>query len=373
MSSSTLLVGILDSAFVVNGPSAVLAYSHAFVDAYVPWSGGADGPDGPRSSIPVEVHLGALPATGGRRVGVHASKHPYWTFDATVGLEDGVTVWPRGIAVAIRDGGQRIEVTVGPDTSAARAGESLFHALRGVALYQRRAAHGSLLHASAVVLDGRAVAFTGSAGAGKTSLLTELVRSGAAAPLSNDRIRISHTGPLTASTWPSYASYCEGTLRTVPELHTAALAWEAGDPLRTQQWGTDLAMSFQKSHKRVYPMTWFTDAVGSRFEHAAPLDLLVVSRLDPAAEERHVRRLDPDAPADRRLLLDLLADNRFDHLEPSFLPWHGLPLPTPALDDAEVLDRFTATGTPIVSLTLGPGHLRDLAHHLEEVRACATT
>ena len=58
-------------------------------------------------------------------------------------------------------------------------------------------AGGLVLHAAAVVHDGRAIAVAGRKGAGKTTMLLRLLRDANASFLSNDRVLV--TGDLVAA------------------------------------------------------------------------------------------------------------------------------------------------------------------------------
>ena len=357
---------ILDTEFVVEAEQdQVLDYARAFTtDAYEPERGGSPAS---AASAPVRVRVtrSPLPEPGPDVVPVHRTKHAYWSFDARAADGGRTTVWPRGIAVTVDAAVEEMTVAVGPDVPAAVAGESLFHAFRGVALYRRDPARGNLLHASAVVLDDAAVLFTGAVNAGKTTMLTHLVLHGGAAPLSNDRVRVTSDPAPVAQSWPSYASFAEGTILAHPELEEAALAYERGDyPLATQRWERPLAADFTKARKRVYPMTWFTDAAGVRYRSDAPLGAVFLCRLSPESGGIALREL---SPADDESVLEALAGNTFDDAEPSFLPWHGLRFPAgaPGLDG--LLARSRAAGVRFFTLDADPRRLDDVRQALKEV------
>jgi hypothetical protein len=235
-------------------------------------------------------------------------------------------------------------------------------------VYLRPAAAGNLLHASAVEVSGRAVLFVGEVSAGKTTLLTEATVAHGARPLSNDRVLVTAGDPPLALSWPSYASFCEGTLLAYPALREAAERYEEDDhPYRTQRWLRALAPSFGKEEKRAYPMRWFTDAVGTRFSPGAAFGALVAARLDPRASAWSLERLELERPGPRGAVLRLLRRNCFDTFEPSFCPWHGLPPAHGAPPLERLVERLRAARTPVLRLVLRPADLPRLGELFETI------
>ena len=320
--------------------AGMLDYIHAFMDAY------EDVPSDiqPDKHIHINVKRGDL-LTPARHsvVSVHRSKHAYWTFDAELYENHSRNViWrTKGVSVRLRDAATNVEVTVGPTVDPRYAGEALFHICRSLALYHRSGYRGNLLHASAVSINNSAVLFMGKVFAGKSTLLAESVFKHGAKPLANDRVLILAGVPPIAVSWPSYSSFCEGTLLNYPALAAAAEHYENGNyPFRTQTWSRPLARLFKPDAKRIYPMLWFSQAAGVKFVRQEELRMLVLAQVEPEPATPGIRRLDLANPADRTHLTSILDACTFDDHEPSFLPWHGLrwPAGAPALQD--LIDRL---------------------------------
>lgn len=358
---------ILDTCYLMQGADIGSDYIRSFTEAYDSSCRASRG----EHSVSVRVSIDTLENGNGKFRPVHRSKHRYWSFDAECTDDRRVTIWPRGIATRFCPEVGTLEVTVAPSTPSPVAGESIFHALRGIALYQRNPRNGSMLHASACSIDGMAVTFTGAAGAGKTTMLTELVRRGAAVPISNDRIRVTHDARPMVTSWPSYASYCEGTLLAIPELYEASLAYERDCAYATQRWGSAMKNAFDKTSKRVYPPVWLTNALGRRYVDTAQLGLIVFGNLDTRFQGADYRFLDPTDLHDRSHLRQQLAENRFDHQEPSFLPWHKLRLPRPELDNDQFLEHLVRSPARFLELRISPDALNDLPTIIQE-SICAT-
>jgi hypothetical protein len=359
--SAALFVNLLDVGLEVEADDpALLDYARSFMEAY---GEGYAPPASVARSVRVYAGRGELPSGTGPAVQVHRSKHAYWNFAGTLVDDAPRTVrWdPRGVSATVGVCAAWARLDAGVECPPAVAGESLFHLLRSLALYLRPVAAGNLLHASAVEVEGRAVLFTGDVSAGKTTLLTQATVAHGARPLANDRVLVSAGNPPLAVSWPSYSSYCEGTLLTYPALRDAAERYERGDcAYRTQRWPRPLAPAFGKDRKRVYPMRWFTDALGTRFSRGAPLGALVSARLDPNVSGWRLERLNLDRAAVRQAVVQLLHRNCFDGFEPSFCPWHGLPLAGASPPLAGLVDRMRATGIPTLRLVLRPAELHRL-------------
>ncbi|KQR11669.1 hypothetical protein [Cellulomonas sp. Leaf334] len=296
---------------------------------------------------------------------VHRSKHSYWSLSGDLLETSPRTVRFAGRGVAVTsEAADRWRVAAQPWAKPSVVGEAVFHVQRSVALYRRDSATGPLLHASGVLgRDGRAVLFTGSVSAGKTTLLTEAVVTYGAVPLTNDRAWLRIDADVTVQSWPSYASFCEGTLITYPVLRGAAERFESerDNPLRTTAHPEPLRYAFDKDTKRIYPMSWFTDATNTRFVPSATLGTLVLSRLEVARGASELRELDLTHDVDRRMLVDVLQDESFDSHEPSFLPWHGLPMPVLCWPPEKVADALRDAGVRVVVLRADPTELSVLA------------
>lgn len=353
---------------IATGEARLLDYLCAFMDAYEQEPGDIR----PDKHVCLTVRRDALNAPERHTVvGVHRSKHAYWNFDAELheNSQRLVTWRSKGIEVELRDGALDVNVTVDPAVDHVQAGEALFHICRSLALYHRAGYRGNLLHASAVAFDDACVAFTGDVSAGKTTLLTESVFRYGARPLANDRVLVTADERPVAVSWPSYSSFCEGTLLNYPPLAAAAAAYEDdGCPFRTQKWERPLAPLFDKESKRVYPMSWFSEAAGVKFVRTRPLRVLVLSRLDPACAAPEVRRINLSDAGERGRVAAALRPCTFDLKEPSFLPWHGLTLPAGAPELPNLIGRLHQAGVAVFDFHIGVGDLELLEELFEGIR-----
>lgn len=348
----------------VEAPHQLLVGVRAFLDAYdpqpYPWS--------PVRELVLRVERGELPPGGAApRTRVHRSKHEYWNFDAEVTHAGPPlhALWPsRQLYVELPASLSPVRVVFHHAVDDAFAGEGLFHLMRSLALYLRMP--GNLLHASAVVHGRGAVLFVGHTLSGKTTLLTEAVLACGARPLANDRVLLPARDPLHAVSWPSYCSFCEGTLLGHRSLTDAALAYERDDcAYRTRRWPEPLVRDFSPQRKRTYPMIWFTEATATRFVRHAPLSAIVFSRLDLSLPEASWSRLEP--AIDAAAIAGELAESSFDRAEPSFLPWHGLAWPSTAPELGDLIERASAARVRFFRLAAPPAPLPWLPTFLDEV------
>lgn len=344
---------------VESSSSMFLSYSLEFMRGY---SGKTSVASSPQVEIRVEKNL--FSDTGLLRdpieVGVHKSKHAHWAFSGEVLAEEPRTVRWQGRGTTVRRVSSSMwHVSVEPGSDPALVGESLFHLIRSIALYSRDTSAGPLVHASAV-LDrrGRAVLFSGSVLAGKTTLLTESVIGHGAVPLTNDRAWIRFGSEADVLTWPSYASFCEGTLLNHPALAKAAEEFERDtNPYRTIRNEGPLLAGFDKDTKRIYPMSWFTDATKTAYASSAPLGSVVLTRLVPGMGRSELRELDLNADTDRANVVDLFERECFDQHEPSFLPWHGMPLPRSPWTAERIVTELAAGRVDVLALEADPANL----------------
>ncbi|WP_159803271.1 hypothetical protein [Arthrobacter zhaoguopingii] len=362
-----------------------MAHVDAFMEAYAGVSGSLSAQQEPTKIIKITQvpHPGIPAAPECERRAVHRSKHPRWSFDATAhsdrpgwwfweGRDFGVRSDPPSDYVG--DDLRAVEkwsFAVLSDGDRAAAGEALFHLLRSLALVVRGVRGTRLLHASGIVRprDGNAVLFTGAVSAGKTTLMTNAVLEHGVVPLTNDRawIHLSNNdgAPPRVHTWPSYASFCEGTLLGYPQLEEAALAFEHGESLlRVSPNSQPLRPLFDKDSKRIYPMSWFTNAVDVRFAAEAELGVIALSRVDPTLDEPSLRELNPlHDQRDHDEIVAVLLSEQFDTSEPSFLQWHGLALDKDPIDVEDLVQGCARSGVRFVALSLRPSDLsvlRDL-------------
>lgn len=309
---------------------------------------------------------------------VHRSKHPRWSFDAVT--HNATPQWwhweERGFCVRrVNDDSRSISEDTEPDTwqfgikpnvEPAVVSESLFHLLRSIAIYKRSRRNSHFLHASGVVSPntGKAVLFTGSVSAGKTTLMTHAVLKANALPLTNDRAWVLCEGsnevcPQIVS-WPSYASYCEGTLLNDDRLRSGAVAFEEQNSiLRVTKNDRPLQNRFDKDAKRIYPMGWFSDIANCKYETEAPLATISISQVDPYTTRSTLRELNPaGSQADRAMILTAIETEQFDSSEPSFRDWHGMHYTSDNKSKSDLIDRCLSSGVRFVALHASP---RDLS------------
>jgi len=325
---------------------ALLDYTRSFVRVY------DDGISDNSTQCIVKILIErskCLPVLSGDKVAIHRSKHKYWTFDGIMTPDRPPKIlWEtKGLLVSI---GSPLVITISQEITCAFAGESIFHVIRSLALYKR--ASGNFIHASAVEVNQRALLFIGSVLSGKTTLFTELVLRHNAIPISNDRVLIKPDSPITVISWPSYASYCEGTLLGYPELAIAAEKYEDDNNLlRTQTWIHPLKPLYSPEFKRIYPMKWFTDVCGRKYIKASFLGAIIFSRVAPEIDYPKWRRIDFD-DSSWGAACHLIQEQCFDNNEPSFAPWHGLSLPSNAPSVSELLTRIKKEDCKIFELSV---------------------
>jgi hypothetical protein len=334
---------ILDVAFRMVGMPDDLAYADTFVGAY------ADTvtPQG----LPVAVSVERAPAlpveATPRSCWVHRSKHRYWDIRGTA-CAPGTVCWHNRPVSTRCIGGRHVVVTTSPSVSPAVTGEAAWHVCRNLALYHREPRKAKLLHASAVAFGDCGILFIGEVSAGKTTLMTQAVLTHGATPVANDRVLVTLDTPVAVTSWPSYASFTEGTLLDYEPLGRAARDYERGRfPYRTQTWGDTISRQYTKDAKRIFPMHWFTVASSHTYRRHARLGALVLSRLSPNVGTPHIARLDLSDGRTREELISLVQRESFDTHEPSFYPWHGLPLPQGAAQAAALVTAIASQDIPV--------------------------
>lgn len=189
--------------------------------------------------------------------------------------------WPMVLVFGQAPGGE-LRAFCTTDPLGARAGEMLARQILDRAL---REAGATLLHAAGVVLDGRALIFTGAAGWGKTTLATwgAAVRGGQF--LAGDR-----TAAYLADGRPAAAGlavstrYGEGTLRAL--LGTENWLDRLPLPGLNQMMGVDKTARVGKGPFKVVLNNAELGALGIRTAAAAPLAAIVLlTHPDPDAPE----------------------------------------------------------------------------------------
>lgn len=339
--------------------------THAFMGAYAPGEAAAMAAgDGLAFHV---RRVATLPASPTEKVAVHRTRHPYWDFGGLTDAARVMHVWPtRGLSIermATRSWG----IGVRHDVDARFAAEGIFHAIRSLALYHRPP--GNMLHGSAVACGDRLVAFVGPSMAGKTTLMTRMLANTGCHPFANDRFLVLPDASLQTRSWPSYASFCEGHLQGDASLAAAARRYEAEDcAYRTRRWGMQLSDRFDKAGKRTYPMRWLREVYGRPYRNAGQLAAIVLCQVSRDIERTVFRQLDLDG-ADREQALSCLRASAFDDHEPSFLPWHGLPIPRNAPELGHILDRLSAAGGKVISLAVPVNQLDDATRLLGKALA----
>lgn len=163
----------------------------------------------------------------------YAKAHTLVARDET---EDVITaVSPdEGLAYRSETGTGRLTI-VGRDTEpvATAAARLAREAMRGVLLRSG----WSVLHASAVALDGRVILTFGSKGAGKTTSAVALAARHGWELLANDRVfvRVNATGGVDVLPWPSAAALGLGLLDALGWFDVARERLEAGESLHPTQ------------------------------------------------------------------------------------------------------------------------------------------
>jgi hypothetical protein len=349
---------ILDLAFRVTGLESEAAAS---IDAFMAQYTDVEPFGGPRPEFLVQVRRGDLPACeNGVRIPVHRHKREaYWCFDGVaLGGERRAVVWPtKGAAVALSVENAEAELLLDFAVPEPVAGELAFHLCRGLSLYLRRPERGALVHAAAVEVGGRVVAFCGNAFAGKTTLLIESVLQHGARPLANDRTLLTYASPARAVSWPSYFTCTEGTILRYPELTAAAEAYEREQAPPAVRWPRPLEPVFDGERKRMYPMQWFTTATRRPYVSAGELGALVFSRIEPSVPAATLRELDAGDADAARVIRGHLASVVFNGAESSFLPWHRLAAPHDEHAVDRLLEVLAASDCRVLRLELPPDRL----------------
>jgi hypothetical protein len=222
---------------------------------------------------------------------------------------------------------------------------------------QRRGA--VVLHASSVVVDGKAVLFVGNKGAGKTSSLIRALEHFDAALLANDNVcMVQMDDGFRARAWPAFLKVEVGTAAS-----TRALA--ATVPPLVRPWLSDDSALWDIYEKVALYPSEVAARIGSRIQVEAPLGALVLPRFDP-----------DHAPGLRSASADELGD---EYLQGVFNPNHpgwlgGSSGDLDAMRDAMRLalsslrEWIAERGIPIYSLNWAPA-LADLLGRVPLLRA----
>lgn len=324
----------------------------SYFDAFASDYADATATTPPRASWPIRITLGEPPPRHGGDpdgpIDFHRSaNYRHWNLTGH-GRPGRLTLPAYGLDLAFdADRGLAISSS---DPPSARAPELVFHAARGLALAVGSGGKSLMLHASAVVLGGRAVLFAGTKGAGKSTLFIEALTAFGATPLANDRVTLRLDDGAVAESWPSYASYCEGTIADYPVLRAAFLGYERSSfSAGLTRWGDAFARDYTQTHKRIVPPRFLVESLGRRYAFAAPVGALVMARAEvTSGEPFRVRRERTTAQlSDGELAAIVFGDDDAD-----FPRWHGLPARRGGMAPRAALLR--AAALPVIDLQFNP-------------------
>ncbi|KWX80169.1 hypothetical protein AMQ84_04635 [Paenibacillus riograndensis] len=363
-------VNILDSKFEVTTDfEEALQYVNYFMESYEV----KIDDNFINSKISITLNEGVVPETlNGTEVKVHTTKHDYWNFFGEYEIVDNIrrVLWPtKKIMVLLDECANNIEIRYKSKDSPNLIGEVLFHIMRSLALYKRENKGTNFLHASSVVLEGKGIAFTGAASAGKTTLFLESIFQLHAIPLSNDRIYIKNNSKeAIAYSWPSYASFCEGTLLNYSTLAAGALDYQKNErnKYRTLNWESPLVSSFDKGNKRIYPMLWLSECIEKKYLNSNKLDYIFLSKLDPQCTEDIVEVLSYEK--DYPYILDQVQSQLFDNNEPSFEQWHGISFNNNANTPEQFISNLKSNDCKFIKLHINPTRLYVLTDYLNTIK-----
>ncbi|MCI2422141.1 hypothetical protein MOQ72_32395 [Saccharopolyspora sp. K220] len=147
--------------------------------------------------------------------------------------------------------------------------------------------HGGIVfHAAGADLGGHGVMICGPRSAGKTTVLTCLLRSTRGALLSNDRLILDRHGRLVAVPLP--VPIARGTLDAVPELANAVPGLS-----RPQRTISELPRTFGATEKAEFSAREYATALGASLAPGSWLRTILVPRLSDSAEPPRIRALPP--------------------------------------------------------------------------------
>lgn len=338
---------ILDSAFVLDGTGCESRFFERMDSMY----------EGARAAASSTVHIHVHAATATELIEAVTDWHrwghfhrslnyAHWNLEGPV-EPTGIFLPAQGMLFRYRASEARLDVYAEPGR-ARRADELVFHAARNLALWRRGVRLTSMLHASAVMVKDAAWLFLGNKGAGKSTLFIDSVLRHGATPLANDRVLLDLNDGRTVWSWPSYLSYCEGTILDYPELRDVFDAALDGTPSPDARL---YRRSYTQSHKRIVPPFHFHEVLGRRYARSAPIAGVVCARL----EAGHAAGL--TLLAKRRtssLAASELADAVFGASDLDFPAWHGTRAPAGAEPLSGALAWLRDADVPLLEVVLDP-------------------
>ncbi|WP_039739276.1 phosphoenolpyruvate carboxykinase (ATP) [Saccharomonospora halophila] len=213
---------------------------------------------------------------------------------------------------------------------------------------------GVVFHSAGVDIDGHGVMIVGPRSAGKTTLLTCLIRATRGTLLSNDRLILDHQRRLVAVPLP--VPVARGTVEAVPELADAVPGLS-----RPQRPVDTLPTTFGTTQKVEFSAREYATALGTSLAPGSWLRTIIVPRLTDTAEPATIRTL---PPAEARRVLSASCFTPRDEFWRQ--PWL-VPRATPdaALrHHAEPLVRNVADTVPCVEIRFG---IRNPLSQLEQL------
>lgn len=146
---------------------------------------------------------------------------------------------------------------------------------------------GAVFHAAGADLDGHGVMICGPRSAGKTTLLTCLLRATGGDLLSNDRLILDQHRRLVSVPLP--VPVAKGTIDAVPELHKTVPALS-----RPQRTISELPTTFGTTAKAEFSAREYATALGASLAAGSWLRTVIVPRLTDSIEPARVRPLPPE-------------------------------------------------------------------------------
>lgn len=339
---------LLGRNFKVTAPKGWTRYIDRFVASY---DTVIEPPRGDEVSVVVRPSSRQNWCQTGAKVAFHrSSNYAHWNIDGYA-TESGICMNEH--EVEVRVGAQSIEVEFGQSVSA-RAPEILFHVVRNYCLYNKKSSEIAMFHASAVSRDGGAILFAGGKGAGKSTQFIEAVTAGGYEPLANDRVVVEENGSqLSVTSWPSYLSYCEGTILDYPVLKDAFDCYE-GDEHNwwARKWGPEYSRSYNQDKKRIIPQDYLTKALGRPYKLESHLKAIVISEMDTEYSSGFsVRRGDFEDPG---TLEQLIEEIMFSGEDADIPCWHGVSRNTRDESVATIVERMRLAGVRIYRTRMNP-------------------
>ncbi|EJF91078.1 hypothetical protein [Bartonella tamiae] len=165
------------------------------------------------------------------------------------------------------------------EKSTIRGAELLFHAARNIALYLRSEPFGIAVHASAVNSPNGAILFAGNKGSGKSTQFLEALDVAGVLPFANDRVFFSSKNHIYS--WPSYLSYCEGTITDYPKVKMAFNTYEnCNNENGLKKWGVDYDHSYVQNKKRIIPQDYLTNIYNFKYSISSKLKAIIFSNFN---------------------------------------------------------------------------------------------